>query len=43
MSKTQRTDFVSKNISELPGPGNYDDSSKTFGKDARNVTILSRP
>lgn len=27
----------------MPGPGNYEDSSKTFGKDARTVTILGKP
>jgi hypothetical protein len=43
MNKSQRIDIVNKNVSELPGPGNYNDDSKTFGKDARSVTIRGRP
>ena len=28
MSNTKRTEFVNKNVSELPGPGVYDSPSK---------------
>jgi hypothetical protein len=33
MSKTARTDFVQKSMASMPGPGHYNDETKTFGKD----------
>lgn len=44
MSKSLRADIISKSVSELPGPGNYNESSRTFGgKDTKSVTILGKP
>lgn len=31
--------MVSKSIAELPGPGNYTDESRGFGKDGKKMTF----
>jgi hypothetical protein len=41
--KSKRTEFVSRMQAEMPGPGNYDNDHKTFGKDAPKVSLYGKP
>src|SRR3569833_3030303 len=39
ISKTKRSDLVTKEEYSKPGPGNYDSAHKQMGKDAKSVRI----
>lgn len=34
--------MMSKSVMEMPGPGNYDDDSKTFGKNGMAASIRGK-
>lgn len=39
---SQRGDIVQKSMSELPGPGNYNNVNE-FGKDVKPIAIRGKP
>jgi hypothetical protein len=41
MSSSKRTDIVSKEVTQLPGPGVYDSPSK-FGKEGTKFTFQGK-
>lgn len=43
MSKTTRTNIVSKEEQNKPGPGVYNNKHKTIGTDSQKVTFRGRP
>jgi hypothetical protein len=42
IGSSSRPEIISKNLSELPGPGTYTSTHKSFGKDAIAVSIRGK-